>query len=68
MAPVATETQRSNVQDESTVKDLKAKINSENNVQKVIQSFNPFYSPSIADDGDKTYEYERYKVCSLMQS
>ena len=67
MAPVATETQRSNVQDESTIKDLKAKIHSENN-EKVIQSFNPFYSPSIADDGDKTYEHERYKVCLPLRS
>jgi hypothetical protein len=24
--------------------------------------FNPFYSPSIADDGDASYEYARYKV------
>ena len=59
MAPVATETQRQN---EDPIKDLKAKINSESTVQKVIQSFNPFYSPSISDDGDATYEYERYKV------
>lgn len=24
--------------------------------------FNPFYSPSIGDDGDDGYEYSRYKV------
>lgn len=24
--------------------------------------FNPFYSPSIGDDGDKTYQWAKYKV------
>jgi sulfonate dioxygenase len=24
--------------------------------------FNPFYSPSIGDDGDNAYEFSRYKV------
>lgn len=26
--------------------------------------FNPFYSPSIADDGDTSYKYAGYKVSS----
>ena len=25
---------------------------------------NHFYSPSVGDDGDETYEYARYKVCA----
>lgn len=28
--------------------------------------FNPFYSPSIIDDGDAAYQFAQYKVCSLL--
>ena len=27
--------------------------------------FNPFYSPSIGDDGDETYKFKQYKVRPL---
>lgn len=57
MAPVATEP-RSEEQDKSVdeIKNLKAKTQAEE------KPFNPFYSPYNADDGDDTYEYNRYKV------
>lgn len=33
------------------------------NVQALKNSvFNPFYSPSIGDDGDQSYQYAQYKV------
>ena len=51
MAPVATEPTRTSY---DNVKSLKADAD-----EKI---FNPFYSPSIGDDGDDSYEYTRYKV------
>ena len=29
--------------------------------------FNPFYSPSIGDDGDNSYQFSKYKVCICHQ-
>lgn len=32
------------------------------NLKDDAKVFNPFYSPSIGDDGDDTYEHAQYKV------
>jgi len=34
-----------------------------------LQLFNPFYSPSIGDDGDQTYAHAQFKVslCATYQ-
>jgi sulfonate dioxygenase len=55
MAPVATHDQV----------DAKAPTTEERieSLKKDAQVFNPFYSPSIGDDGDDTYEFAQYKVC-----
>ena len=29
--------------------------------------FNPFYSPSVGDDGDQGYEYAKYKVAVMFR-
>lgn len=31
-------------------------------IQKEDTVFNPFYSPSISDDGDESYRFAQYKV------
>jgi sulfonate dioxygenase len=31
-------------------------------LKKEETTFNPFYSPNIADDGNDQYEYAKYKV------
>lgn len=58
MAPVATEPNRAQ-NASNDVASLKAKAAPALEEQKV---FNPFYSPPGDDDGDDSYEYERYKV------
>ena len=42
---------------EDRIASLKAKA-----ADTIEKTFNPFYSPSSADDGDSSYEYARYKV------
>jgi hypothetical protein len=32
------------------------------------KAINPFYSPSIVDDGDQSYQYAQYKVCLSSQA
>ena len=54
MAPVATE---KNDAQADRIASLKAKA-----ADTIEKTFNPFYSPSSADDGDSSYEYARYKV------
>jgi sulfonate dioxygenase len=55
MAPVATSTATERAPTESALK--------QEPVGKETV-FNPFYSPSIGDDGDDTYQYAKYKVAS----
>jgi len=55
MAPVATKTEFEQISAVQALKD-EAKV------------FNPFYSPSIGDDGDANYEYAEFKVCSAVNA
>ena len=57
MAPVATETNKQDTNDNLGLAELKAKA-----TVQVEKRFNPFYSPSSGDDGDASYEYSQYKV------
>jgi sulfonate dioxygenase len=51
MAPVATNTERAQKgPDLQALKEDASKV------------FNPFYSPSIGDDGDASYKYAEFKV------
>jgi hypothetical protein len=40
-------------------------IATEKQEPKNKQSFNPFYSPSITDDGNDQYKYAQYKVRAI---
>ena len=51
MAPVAVEEKNAGTAVEKLKDDLKV--------------FNPFYSPSIGDDGDANYQYAEFKVCPI---
>lgn len=55
MAPVATDSV--NAAPEPTNAERVEALKNENQV------FNPFYSPSIGDDGDDNYEFAQFKVC-----
>lgn len=35
------------------------------NLKEESKVFNPFYSPSIGDDGDETYKYAQFKVSTV---
>ncbi|KAF8643264.1 hypothetical protein AX16_009148 [Volvariella volvacea WC 439] len=54
MAPVATQT-------EKTAQDVNAKAHAPHTEDDNVKVFNPFYSPSIGDDGDTTYRYAEFK-------
>jgi sulfonate dioxygenase len=57
MAPVATE----QVPVENGVEKLKAAA-AQRQTSAEDAFFNPFYSPAIADDGNDSYPYAKYKV------
>lgn len=54
MAPVATDPEH-----QPTAHPV---VKRDNNAAKAAEVFNPFYSPSIEDDGDNDYSYAAYKV------
>ncbi|THH08948.1 hypothetical protein EW145_g2366 [Phellinidium pouzarii] len=59
MTPVATEPRRTDVDSvDDKLKNLKLK----NGKESESTPSNPFYSPPSGDDGDDTYEYNKYKV------
>jgi sulfonate dioxygenase len=62
MAPIATSTTE-RAPAESALKQQPVK---QEEVFTEKKSFNPFYSPVIADDGNDEYPYSKYKVCPAM--
>ncbi|TFK49942.1 alpha-ketoglutarate-dependent sulfonate dioxygenase [Heliocybe sulcata] len=54
MAPVATN-------ESAPVRDAAASLKAAKKEEAEEKIFNPFYSPAIADDGDTSYKYAKYK-------
>lgn len=62
MAPVATEPQNNGSENASqSLKSKNVDVFDPSDLQESISSFNPFYSPPQQEDGDDSYEYDRYK-------